>query len=127
MRSEGFREILFIPSDFRRLIKILLPALIAPHRKGAFEVRRRHHRICSGKGDAVARKTIPLKVVPAVLAKYHPAIIGVFPHENVLPAIARIGPRQSNAFGQSKGHLCLCLISRITTFIEIVISYYTGF
>jgi hypothetical protein len=105
MRSEGFREILFIPSDFRRLIKILLPALIAPHRKRAVEVRQRHHGICSGKRDAVARKTVPPKMIPAVLAKHHPAIIGVFPHESVLPAFARIGPRQSTACLHPGGHL----------------------
>jgi hypothetical protein len=84
MGTKRIRRFLFVSVHIRRLIAVLIAAFIAPDREVAIESREWHHGICFTQRDSMAAKKVLPHMKPMIPAEYHPAIITIFPHGDLL-------------------------------------------
>jgi hypothetical protein len=84
MGAERIRKILLVSVHIRWLIAIRIAAFIAPDREVAIESREWHYGVCFAQRDSVAAKKVLPHMKPMIFAEYHPAIIAIFPHRNLL-------------------------------------------
>jgi hypothetical protein len=91
MRSERLWKLLIESTHFRCFIKILLAAFIAPDREGAIENGARAEGVRLAERNSVSKEEILSNVEPIVLAEYHPTVMVILPHKNILQAIRMIG------------------------------------
>lgn len=66
-------------------IHVRLSALIAPDGEVFNEMRESSHSIGLGEGNSMPEEKILADMKPVVLAKNHPAIVGVFHHTPAFP------------------------------------------
>jgi hypothetical protein len=87
MGSERLWKLLVESPDFRGFITILLAAFIAAGREGAIENGAGANGIRLAKRNFVSKEEILSKMKPMVLAEYHPTVMVILPHRNILQAI----------------------------------------
>jgi len=66
--------------------------VVALDLEAAFEIGRMGINICLAKGDSMPVENILAEMKPKVFALYHPTVIGIFPHTNLLGAITMYEP-----------------------------------
>jgi hypothetical protein len=91
MGSERLWKLLVESPYFRGFVKILLAAFITPDSEGAIENGARAKGFGLAKRNFVSKEEILSKMKPIVLAEYHPAVMVILPHSNILQAIKMIG------------------------------------
>jgi hypothetical protein len=91
MGSERLGELALESPHFRGFIEIFLAAFIAPDREGAIENGARAKRVRLAKRNFMSKEKIFSKVKPMVLAEYHPAVMVILPHTNILRAVKMMG------------------------------------
>jgi hypothetical protein len=89
--SERLGELLVESPDFRGFIEIFLAAFLAADSEGAIENGARAEGIRLAERNFVPEEEILSEMKPMVLAEYHPTVMGILPHRNILQAVKMIG------------------------------------
>jgi hypothetical protein len=91
VRSERLWKLLLESPHVRGSIDVLLAAFITPDLQRAFENGARAEGVRLAKRNSMFKEEILSKMKPIVLAEYHPTVLGILPHANILQAIQMIG------------------------------------